>query len=282
VSTGQTVLLGAIAGFTIFLGLPLGRMRGGSKALRTFLNGLSAGVLVFLFFEIIEHAYEPTEEAFTEYLDGAASFGHMAEMIAVFVIGLGVGLLSLLYVGKLWRNRSAPKSMTGQSLGPGAMAVAERPATLQADTLRLGMSIAVGIGLHNFSEGLAIGQSAAGGEIQLAVLLVIGFGLHNATEGFGIVGPLAAENVRPSWRWLIIAGLVAGGPTFVGTLVGSAVTSEVLEVLFLALAGGAILYVVAEILNAGRKMSWETTLWGVFAGFILGGATEFILVAAGL
>jgi ZIP family zinc transporter len=171
--------------------------------------------------------------------------------------------------------------MTGQSLGPGAMAVAERPA-VRADSLRLGMSIAVGIGLHNFSEGLAIGQSAAGGSVKLAVLLVIGFALHNATEGFGIVGPLAAERVRPSWKWLGAAGLIGGGPTFLGTVVGTAFTSQLLEVAFLALAGGAILYVVAEILNAGRKMSWESTLWGVFAGFLVGAATELVLVAAGV
>jgi ZIP family zinc transporter len=281
VSTPQTVLLGAIAGFTIFLGLPLGRMRGGSRTLRTYLNGLSAGILTFLFFEIVEHAYEPTEQSFTAYLNDGGSFGRMAAMIAVFVAGLGVGLLSLLYVGKLWRGRPAPKSMTGQSLGPGAMAVAERSAA-GADSLRLGMSIAVGIGLHNFSEGLAIGQSAAGGSVQLAVLLVIGFALHNATEGFGIVGPLAADHVRPSWKWLGLAGLIGGGPTFLGTLVGTAFTSEILEVAFLALAAGAILYVIAEILNAGRKMSWETTLWGAFTGFLVGAATEFVLVAAGV
>jgi ZIP family zinc transporter len=144
------------------------------------------------------------------------------------------------------------------------------------------MSIAIGIGLHNFSEGLAIGSSAAAGNVSLAVLLVIGFALHNATEGFGIVGPLTAEHVRPSWSWLLLAGLIAGGPTFLGTIVGTTVSSVLLDTLFLALAGGAILYVIAEILNAGRKMSWETTLWGVFAGFLVGAATEFILAAAGV
>jgi len=280
-STSQTILLGAIAGFTIFLGLPLGRMRGGSRTLRVFLNGLSAGILVFLFLEILGDSYEATEASFTSYIHDNGSFGHMAGMITVFVLGFGVGLLSLLYVGKIWRRRSAPKSMTGQSLGPGAMAVAERPA-VRADTLRLGMSIAIGIGLHNFSEGLAIGSQAAAGNVSLAVLLVIGFGLHNATEGFGIVGPLTAEHVRPSWSWILLTGLIAGGPTFLGTIVGTQVTSEILQTAFLALAGGAILYVIAEILNAGRKMSWETTLWGVFLGFLIGAATEFILVAAGV
>jgi len=81
VSTGETILLGAVAGATIFLGLPLGRMKGGSRALRTFLNGLSAGILVFLLMEIFGHAYEPTEEAFTQYLDGAASFGQRAQRL---------------------------------------------------------------------------------------------------------------------------------------------------------------------------------------------------------
>ena len=74
------------------------------------------------------------------------------------------------------------------------------------------MTIAVAIGLHNFAEGLAIGVSAQAGEIALATVLIIGFALHNATEGFGIVGPLGG--VRPSWRWLGLAGLVGGGPTF--------------------------------------------------------------------
>ena len=140
----------------------------------------------------------------------------------------------------------------------------------------------MGIGLHNFAEGLAIGQAAANSEIALATLLVIGFALHNATEGFGIVGPLAAQGVRPSWGWLALAGVIGGGPTFVGTIVGTAFTSELLSVAFLALAGGAILYVVGEILNSGRRMSWEITMWGVLAGFLLGVATELVLVAAGV
>jgi len=96
------------------------------------------------------------------------------------------------------------------------------------------------------------------------------------------VGPLAADGVRPTWGWLALAGLIGGGPTFLGTLVGTAFSSELLSVAFLALAGGAILYVVGEILNSGRRMSWEITLWGVLAGFLLGMATELVLVAAGV
>jgi ZIP family zinc transporter len=143
------------------------------------------------------------------------------------------------------------------------------------------MAIATGIGLHNFSEGLAIGQAAQGGEVSLALLLVIGFALHNGTEGFGIVGPLAASGEQASWRWLAIAGLIAGGPTFLGTVVGSMFVSELLFVAFLALAAGAILYVIGEMFHAGRRLGWDLTLWGVFVGFAIGLATELVLVAAG-
>src|SRR5690242_13125918 len=98
---------------------------------------------------------------------------------------------------------------------------------LERRALQTGMVIATAIGLHNFAEGLAIGVSAKTGEVALATVLIIGFGLHNATEGFGIVGPLGG--VRPSWGWLGLAGLIAGGPTLLGTIVGYQVDSEALE-----------------------------------------------------
>jgi ZIP family zinc transporter len=119
------------------------------------------------------------------------------------------------------------------------MSVAEaelsQPAA-QSAALRTGMGIAAGIGLHNFSEGLAIGQAAQAGEMTLAALLIVGFALHNTTEGFGIVGPLAAADVRASWGWLGLAGLVGGGPTFLGTIVGTSFSSTYLFVGCLALA----------------------------------------------
>jgi ZIP family zinc transporter len=198
VSTAQTVLLGAIAGFTIFLGLPLGRVRLASLRTRAFLNAASAGILVFLLFEILGHATEPVEQAVERAAEGEAGWGQFAALGLVYAVGFGVGLLGLLYVGRLWTRRSRPKEV---SLGPGAMAVTETELTgpaAQAAALRTGMGIAAGIGLHNFSEGLAIGQAARGGELALAGLLIIGFALHNMTEGFGIVGPLAAAKVRAS------------------------------------------------------------------------------------
>ena len=249
-------------------------MRGGSRWFRTFLNGLSAGILLFLLVEVFEHAFEPLEEAVVE-----GEWAKVAGLGPLLAGGIVLGLIGLLYVSRMWRRRAVPASM-----GPGAMAVSESQATIHPrhEALMIGMSIACGIGLHNFSEGLAIGQAANTDQISLAVLLVIGFGLHNATEGFGIAGPLVAANVRASWKWLIVAGLVGGGPTFLGTLLGTSVTSEYVFVAFLALAAGAILFVVGELLNAGRRLSWDATLWGVAAGFIVGFSTELVLAGAGL
>ena len=269
-SFGETVILGAIAGLTIFVGLPFARMSSGSPGLRTLLSGVSAGILVFLLFDILGHATAPVEEALTGH-----DWAQLTLLGLVYVAGLGLGLLGLLYAQR-WAGPPRPGA------GPGAMALAEaEPPTAGSDALRLGMVIATGIGLHNFSEGLVIGQSAASGAVSLALLLIIGFALHNATEGFGIVGPLVAIGVRPTWRWLALAGLIGGGPTFVGTVLGTAVSSPILFVAFLALAAGAILYVVGELIVAGRRASWELTLWGIFVGFLFGLATDLILVAAG-
>ena len=146
--------------------------------------------------------------------------------------------------------------------------------------LQTSMVIAVAIGLHNFAEGLAIGVSAKAGAIGLATVLIIGFGLHNATEGFGIVGPLGS--VRPSWGWLGLAGLVGGGPTLLGTIVGYQVNSQPLELLFYGLAGGAVLYVIGEIWTGMRRYGHRTLgLYMISAGFLMGVATDLIVSYGG-
>jgi ZIP family zinc transporter len=142
------------------------------------------------------------------------------------------------------------------------------------------MTIAAAIGVHNFAEGLAIGVSARAGEIGLATVLIIGFALHNATEGFGIVGPLGT--VRPSWRWLGIAGLVGGGPTFAGAMLGYGLSSEPLELACYALAGGAILYVIGEVWQAMRRHGHrELALMLLAAGFCVGVLTDLVVAYGG-
>ena len=118
------------------------------------------------------------------------------------------------------------------------------------------------------------------GEIGLATVLIIGFALHNATEGFGIVGPLG--DVKPSWRWLALAGLIGGGPTFLGSMVGYNVTSEPLELVFYAVAGGAILYVIGEIWHGMRRYGHrELGLLLLAAGFAAGVLTDLVVAYGG-
>ena len=170
-------------------------------------------------------------------------------------------------------------------LGPGAASAAEYERNWMTRLTAgqwLGLLIATGIGVHNFAEGLAIGQSAANDQLSLALALVIGFGLHNATEGFGIVGPMAGDAERPSWRFLALLGLIGGGPTFLGTLLGQTWVNQWFEVAFLAIAGGSILYVVIELFAVCRRFEKKALVtWWVLGGLFLGFATELVLEAAG-
>jgi zinc transporter, ZIP family len=277
-STTELLLLGAIAGLTIFLGLPVGRIRRPMPRTRAALNAGAIGILVFLLFDVLAHANEPVEAALTAAHDGTGSWARFVGMAAVFAGGVGVGLLSLVYYDRWLGKRTRS--------GPGAAATTELRRSVIPTTWtpahRLAFFIALGIGLHNFSEGLAIGQAAASDEISLAGVLIIGFALHNATEGFGIVAPFASEHVRPSWAFLLAMGLIGGGPTFLGTIVGNWFVNEALFVGFLALAAGSILYVIVQLLKAAQRLGYpEVLMWGIFAGLVAGFATDYVLVIAG-
>ncbi|WP_037577014.1 ZIP family metal transporter [Phaeacidiphilus oryzae] len=270
-TTSQIALLGAIAGFTIYLGLPLGRLRSPAPRLRAGLNAVAIGILLFLIWDVLTHAWEPTDSALSDHHWGTALTGGL-----VMIVGVAVGLMGLIYYDRWMAARRARPAH-----GPGAADSAELGAT-RSRAAGLASMIAVGIGLHNFAEGLAIGNSAARGELSLAVLLIIGFGLHNATEGFGIVAPLAAEGERPSWGSLALLGLIGGGPTFLGTLVGQHVVDDTLSTAFLGLAAGSILYVVVELLAVARRAGFkELTTWMILLGLTLGFATDAVVTAAG-
>lgn len=279
-SFGQILLLGGIAGLTIFLGLPMGRVRSQRLGLKAFLSATATGILIFLLWDVITAGIDPVESALTAAsVDHTGSWWRFAGLAAVFGACFGAGLLVLVYYDNLMA-----RFRRQTYLGPGAAAAGEFAAEGGISPARwLAVLIASGIGVHNFAEGLAIGQSASRGALSLAYVLVIGFGLHNATEGFGIVAPMAGEAEPPSWRFLALLGLIGGAPTFFGTLVGQAWASDAVSVAFLGLAAGSILYVVIELLGVCRKFGTKTLVtWGVLLGILLGFATDFVLVGAGV
>src|SRR5438132_996782 len=166
-SSAQILVLGGVAGSTIFLGLPVGRMQSVSPRVKSFLSAAATGILLFLIWDVLSAAVDPVESALKSGRD-ARFFG------------------------------------------------------------------------------------------------------------------LAADKDPPSWRFLGLLGLIGGGPTFVGTLVGQTWVSEALSVMFLALAAGSILYVVVELIAICRRFaSKELVLTGILVGLVLGFATDFVLVAAG-
>jgi ZIP family zinc transporter len=294
----QTLLLGVIAGVTIVLGVPIGRLRKPAPTLRALLNAVAVGILLFLVWDVLSAAWEPIDAALGSVHDGTGDLAGAAGYGLLFAAGLGVGLLGLVGYER-WMNRVVARASASRSgFGPGAMSVAEARSHRGgigvrlagwSPARRLALLIAVGIGLHNFAEGLAIGQSAASGEIALATLLVVGFGLHNATEGFGIVAPLAGDAddagppTRPSWGFLLALALIGGGPTFLGTIVGHSYTSEPVAVAFLTLAGGSIIYVITQLISVAAKTRRSDLLaYGLLIGLLAGFATDAIVSAAGV
>jgi zinc transporter, ZIP family len=282
----ETVALGAIAGFAIYLGLPMGRVRWVEDRLRVCLAMFSVGILAFIFMDVTKHGEGIVETAVSHYKAHSASFGHVAGLFALLAGGFVVGTAGISAAERWLRSRrAAPAPLAGGELGTvvGTAQRARAEEGAEAATrraLQTGMVIATAIGLHNFAEGLAIGVSAKAGEVSLATVLIIGFGLHNATEGFGIVGPLGS--VRPSWSWLGVAGFIGGAPTLLGTLVGYQVNSEPLELLFYALAGGAVLYVIGEIWTGMRRYGHRTLgLYLIAAGFVTGVGTDLIVSYGG-
>lgn len=312
--TGTILLLGMFAGLTIFLGLPFARLKNASPQLRTLLSMTATGVLLFLLYDVVAHMSEPIAEALTQ-LHQRFTPGHVGVLLgllAVMVAGLLLGSVGLVAFNRIVMERlklgkgllgasksaPAPASLALASSRAGklgevtrakpkivapvskAAPAAATPASGELAPETVALIIATGIGLHNFSEGLAIGQSAVTGATQLAAVLIIGFGLHNMTEGFGIAGPLAGRTVP--WKFLFLLGLIGGGPTFLGTIVGMVFHSTLISVLFLALAAGAIIYVVAELLGVARRANAPyLVMCGLVLGFMLGYMTDMIVSFAG-
>ncbi len=256
----QAWVLGGLAGITIFLGFPVARIKRVSQRTKAFLNAASTGILIFLLVEIAGHVLEGIEELIERAASGQPGFDTAMFHGGLFVLGFSLGLLGLVYFERRWLG-------SAKDVPP------------QKRSKQVATMIALGLGLHNFSEGLAIGQGFASGAFQLAWLLAIGFALHNATEGFGIAAPLSGQQV--SWGFLMRAGLLAGAPTMLGAMVGGWWVNKAAEVFCLALASGTILYVIGELFHLGRQLEEESVVAvGLLAGFFIAVVTDFFLIGA--
>ncbi|MCI4363957.1 MAG: zinc permease [Thermoplasmata archaeon] len=273
-SEWQVLGLGATAGFTIFLGLAYGLRGRSSNSTRAFLSALAAGILLFLFYDVLKNANELINQFIPAQGGSSGTLAVLA--IGILLAGWSIGFLSLGLFERAYLSR-ARRSSSGAPI-PSDLPI--RP--FEIDPLAISTMIAVGIGLHNFSEGLAIGTAYAGGAVAAGTVLVIGFAAHNSTEGFGILGPGLIAGRQYSPARLFLLGIVGGGPTFVGTIVGSQFHSSFLSVLFYGLAAGAIVYVVLEMIRPMMARETRSFAWaGVVVGFILGFATDAIVTFGG-
>jgi ZIP family zinc transporter len=260
VSFEQTVLLSAIAGLTIFLGLPVGRLRNLSTRTQALLTTAAAGVILFLIWDILAQAVEPVEGALEAATSGEGPTAAFVVNLLAFGLSLAFGLLSLVWFAQRMRRRRDDAGMSVHDIALGT---------------------AVGLGLHNFSEGLAIGQSAATGATAFALILVVGFALHNATEGFGIAAPLTT-GPQPTWTFLLALGVIGGGPTFLGGVIGYTFVSPLLSIVFLGVAAGALIYVFNEMMATSRKFAQPVASnVALLIGLLVAFGTDFFLVAVG-
>ena len=205
-----------------------------------FLLSLTVGLLVFLGVDALAEALEKAGEVPGPY-----------QGVAIILIGLSLSLLGLYGVAH-WLRQQRTRS-TDLSTG-----------------LLLAYSVAFGIGVHNLGEGLAIGGAYALGEVATGTLLVLGFTVHNLTEGIAVVAPVVRSQFR--WSHLLWLGLLAGGPTILGSLLGAFAYTPLWAVLFLAIGAGAVFQVVIEITRHQARQSGPASLVSAFglAGFGLG------------
>ena len=268
----QLLLLGGFAGFTIFLGIPLALLPARNK-MKGFLNSIAIGILIFILFDVLEvawvYGFEPAWENLTN-----ATYGSV--LLTTMFFGIAIGLIGLAFYQEKFKSKK-PKNnnLISENFVNSQM--------VNISSTKLSLMIAIGIGVHNLSEGLVIGQSYAQNNINLAVILIIGFGAHNATEGFGIIGPLVGNKEKPSIGYLVSLGLIGGGPTFIGTILGTIFVSEIANIFFLSLAAGALIYVILLMNSStGKSLKIPLAMAGIFIGLVAGFLTDLLITIGGV
>jgi zinc transporter ZupT len=221
----------------------------------SFLLSLTIGLLIFLGFDALSESFELIG-SLPEAFNG----------IGILVIGFLLAVLTLSAVSYKTQHYTKDKGAHYQALIWGYL-------------------IALGIGLHNLGEGLAIGSAYAVGEVALGSLLVIGFMVHNVTEGVAIVAPLTKtfKQIEHFLMHLILMGVLAGAPTIIGALIGGFSYSAAIGVFFLAIGAGAIFDVAFDILNQMAEGRWlsiftVTNVLGFLAGLLIMYATGFLVL----
>jgi zinc transporter, ZIP family len=254
----------------------------------TFFLSLTAGLLVFLGIDALVEGNKIAAQNVAGVFNGQM----------LIAMGTIVSFLALLYLsGKLVERATnttmKKKSSTLlQSSSPVVSAVADstfkeekqlqQQLLLSKSPFTIAFMIAIGIGLHNLGEGLAIGAAVLLGKVGLSTFLIVGFTLHNTTEGLAIVAPIAKSN-RVIVRRLVMMGIIAGAPAIAGAWIGGFLYSPIAAIIFLSVGAGAIFQVVFSIMSwmvnvsnnidnsknrEGRKNAWLNT--SLIAGFIVG------------
>jgi zinc transporter ZupT len=208
------------------------------------LMALTVGLLVFL-------AIDATLEGFEIAGEGSQAFGGAA----LVLVGAVTAFLALTGIAAWLADRR------------------ERARAANASGTQLALMVAVGIGLHNLGEGLAIGASYATGALALGAFLVVGFALHNTTEGLAIVAPLSRH--RPSLARLAVLGLVAGAPAILGAWIGASAPNTSLAALLFGAGAGAIAQVVVQLAPTLRDGAGRTLHPAAVGGMLTGMALMF-------